>query len=146
MVTGPSLQVTAKNVRCTGITFASFNLGDLDDTFYAEGYVPVLVRGGIGNDTIEGNLSRFGHTVPGTPAFRYGQAGDDHLIGGMATTSCTRELAPTRPSTAPWATTSAAAPTWCSSPANCSGRRRSDPPRSRATSSSSRNTRTAGAG
>ncbi len=69
------VQVTAKSVRCTGITFATFNLGDNPDTFYLEGYVPVLVRGGPAGDTLTAKTAH-------DRVYLFGQDGSDKLVGG----------------------------------------------------------------
>lgn len=71
------VQVTAKSVRCTEITFASFNLGDNADTFYLEGYVPALVQGGPAGDTLTAQWSS-------AQVYLYGQDGSDKLVGGSA--------------------------------------------------------------
>jgi Ca2+-binding RTX toxin-like protein len=71
------VQVTAKSVRCTGITFATFALGDNPDTFYVEGYVPVFVQGGPASDTLTAKTSS-------AHVYLFGQDGSDKLVGGEA--------------------------------------------------------------
>lgn len=68
-------QVDRHSVRCVGVATARVSLGDLNDSFTAEGYAPLRVSGGPGNDTLDaGNQAR--------PVLLLGDEGDDLLVGG----------------------------------------------------------------
>jgi hypothetical protein len=71
------VQVTAKSVRCVGITSATFNLGDKADSFYLEGFLPAVVRGGPAGDTLTANTAHARVQL-------FGQDGSDKLVGGEA--------------------------------------------------------------
>jgi Ca2+-binding RTX toxin-like protein len=69
------VHVTPRSVRCTRVTFVTFNLGDAADTFYTEGYIPLVVQGGTGGDTLTAGSSSARVSL-------FGQDGNDKLTGG----------------------------------------------------------------
>ena len=63
------------SVNCRDIDLLSFSLGDGNDTLYTEGYLPVYVQAGPGDDTVRAPIADAGVSV-------LGQDGNDTLTGG----------------------------------------------------------------